>query len=158
MTAVANAYAEPMCNGFIPKIYVSYPILSFSKIECNAQDRCSRSMVVIDDFSADGAFIEKLREEAPIKVRKSGWSYGGHDHEENYFIQQIFENPWNRERSVLLICANDRTLFRRNFFTRKVIIPTYANGYHKYWNADALIYNGKYFSIPDWRTKKIDEI
>ena len=61
-------------------------------------------------------------------------------------------------RSVLLICANDRTLFRRNFFTRKVIIPTYANGYHKYWNADALIYNGKYFSIPDWRTKKIDEI
>lgn len=158
VTAVANAYAEPMCNGFIPKIYVSYPILSFSKIECNAQDWYSRSMVVIDDFSADGAFIEKLREEAPIKVRKSGWSYGGHDHEENYCIQQIFENPWNRERSVLLICANDRTLFRRNFFTRKVIIPTYANGYHKYWNADALIYNGRYFSIPDWRTEKIDEI
>lgn len=28
----------------------------------------------------------------------------------------------------------------------------------KYWNADALIYNGRYFSIPDWRTEKIDEI
>ena len=155
---VANAYSEPMCNGFIPKIYVSYPILSFSQIESNEQERCSRSMVVIDDFSAGGAFIEKLREEAPIKARKSGWSYGGHDHEENYCIQQIFENPWNRERSVLLICTNDRTLFLRNFFTRKVIVPTYANGYHKYWNADALIYNGKYFAIPDWRTERITEI
>lgn len=79
-----------MCNGFIPRIYVSYPILAFTQMECDEQERRSPCMIVIDDFSANNTFIEKLREKAPIKVTKSGWSYGQENHKENFCIQQTF--------------------------------------------------------------------
>lgn len=155
---VAKIFSEPVCNGFIPKIYVSYPICSFNEMNIDNEVKYYRSMIVIDDFSSDNSFVLKLRENAPIKVTKTGWSYGIEEHNENYCIQQIFENPWNTTRSVVLVSTNNCDYFHKNFFTRKMIIPTYANGHHKYLNADAIIFNGKYFGVFDWRTKTITEL
>lgn len=154
----ANAYSTPHCNGFIPRIYVSYPIITFDRAEQSDTIRESKSMIVIDDFSENSAFVSTLRENAPIKAKKNGWTYKEKTHEEHYCLQQIFENPWNPSRSVLLISTNDTALLRKNLFTRKIIVPTYANGYHGYWNVDALIFNGGYQTVFDTRVSEITKL
>ena len=37
-------------------------------------------------------------------------------------------------------------MLNKNFFTRKLIIPTYASGYHPYLNNMALIMNDRQYS------------
>lgn len=61
---------------------------------------------------------------------------------------QIMPNPHNPEYSVLYINTNNKELYCKNLFTRNLILPTYANGYHPYLNCEALIFSeGKYYSI-----------
>lgn len=155
---IADAYSNPRCNGFIPKIYISYPIISFSQAWQNDKVLESRSMVVIDDFSDESAFIIAIREKAPIRTTKDSWFYRNQEHREKYCLQQIFESPWNTSRSILLISTNNAAFLRKNFFTRKVVIPTYASGYHSHWNVDALIFNGEYQTVFDTRISNITKV
>ena len=147
--SIAQNYSNPSCNGFVSKIYVNYPIYQFNEFDNNN----SCNMVIIDDLSSDCTFIRKIRKHAKITYDKFGFEYGN-DWKGGYCLQQIIENPFNKNYCILLISANDITLLKKNLFTRKVIIPTYSSGYHKYWNNDALVYfKSNYYSAFEWGDK-----
>lgn len=144
--SIAQNYSMPSCNGFVSKIYVNYPIYQFSELNKNYDF----NMVIIDDLLSDCDFIRKIRKHAKIQYNDSGFKYGDTCIGE-YCLQQIIENPFNKDYCILLISTNNIKLLKKSLFTRKVIIPTYSNGYHKYWNNDALIYFGsKYYSVFEW--------
>jgi len=144
---IAKIYSEPQCNGFIPRIYVQYPIISYTKAlevkNCN-----NRSFVVIDDGS-DHPLLSKIREKAAIRTNNEGWCYKGISRKEQYCVHQIVNSPWDPSKNVHLISCNSLAALRKNMFTRRVVIPTYANGRHTYLNNDALIFNGRYYGICD---------
>ena len=61
----------------------------------------------------------------------------------DYVIMQIVENPCNSDMSVLYINTNNINLLSKHFFCRKMILPTYNNGFHPFLNNEALIFDGK---------------
>lgn len=145
--SIAQNYSMPNCNGFVSKIFVNYPIYQYDELTKSPD----YNMVIIDDLSLDKCFVQKIREHAKIKYNSSGFEYKGLLYNGDYCLQQIIENPFNKNYCILLISTNNISLFKKNLFTRKVIIPTYASGYHKYWNNDALVfYKSKYYSIIEW--------
>lgn len=147
MYSVAQKYSMPSCNGFISKIYVNYPIYQFSEL----QKTFDFNMVIIDDILSENNFIRRIRKHAKIKYNKSGFEYNDITYNEDYCLQQIIENPFNKNFCILLISTNNVDLLKKNLFTRKVIIPTYSNGHHKYWNNEALVYyKSKYYSVFEW--------
>lgn len=137
--AVALSYSEPHCQGFIPKVYIKYPIVNYDAL-INANDIADRSYVVIDDGS-NHALLCKLRLSARIAYDCHGWEYNGKKYIGQYCIQQIVNSPWNPSRNIHLISYNDEKMLRKNLFTRKLIIPSYVNGRHTYLNNDALIFD-----------------
>jgi len=61
---------------------------------------------------------------------------------------QVISNPYENERSILIISASNEKLLKKSIFTRKLIIPFNSNGLHDYLNNEALIYDGsKYYGI-----------
>ena len=57
----------------------------------------------------------------------------------DYCIMQITESPWNPERSVLHISTNNTELFKKHFFLRQMLLPSYVSAFHPYLNVSALI-------------------
>ncbi len=146
---VAAAYSEPYCNGFIPKVFIDYPIAAYDELYL-AEDHCERSYVVIDDLSDNGN-LKLFRENAHISVDREGWTYQGEVHSGRCCVMQIMNSPLNPSYSILLISCNDEKMLQRNIFTRKVIIPSYVNGRHQFWNNDALIFDESgYHAISDY--------
>lgn len=140
----ATAYSEPCCNGIIPKVYVRYPIIDYNEFEKLA-DRSQRSYIVLDNGD-DNLFLKQIREVAAIKCDKNGWAYRSEEHIGNYCVQQIVKNPWNPLRSIHLISYNSEAMLSKNIFTRKLVLPSYVNGRHKYLNNMALIYDANGYS------------
>ena len=133
----AIAYSEPYCNSIIPKIYVKYPVINYN--EFNVVDyKADRSFVVIDN-GEDNSVLSAIRAKAVVKCDREGWSYNGTRHVGKYCVQQIIENPWNPELSIHLISHNDEAMLNKNIFTRKLVIPSYSNGRHKYLNNMILV-------------------
>lgn len=141
--SVAKAYSEPYCSGFIPKLYIKYPIKTYEEL-LKSEDISERSYVVIDDGS-EHPLLTAIRDKANIKINIESWVYKNTEYRGKCCVHQIVNSPWNPARNIHLISYNDKDLLNRDLFARKVIIPTYANGRHSYWNNDALIFNGKQF-------------
>lgn len=155
INAVAVAYSEPYCNGFISKIYVKYPIVNYDELIC-ATDIAERSYVVIDDGS-DHSLLNEIRKKARVACTVSGWTYNGKVYQGKYCVQQIVNSPWNLERNIHLISYNDSMMLKKNLFTRKLVIPTYANGRHVFLNNDALIFDeAGYHGILDYSCDPIN--
>ncbi|HBT64477.1 MAG TPA: hypothetical protein DEB10_07450 [Ruminococcaceae bacterium] len=82
---------------------------------------------------------------------KSGFIYKNKRFNNEYVVMQVIPNPHDMDQSILYINSNQPRLFRQNLFTRKTILPSYANGLHPYWNNEALIFmNNKYYGIYEW--------
>ena len=64
---------------------------------------------------------------------------------------QIVENPFNKDFSVLYVTTNNHKFFKRQFFIRNMILPSYVSGFHPYLNSSALIFDEKgYHTILDY--------
>jgi hypothetical protein len=135
--ACAKAFSSPRTNGYNPVIAINYPIYYIGRLSENAVD-CNT--ILIDSGQLNHPLLQEIRNAAPIQMDESGYTYRGETTEEKYCIMQIFGNPMNPGNSVLYIRANDPSYFQKNLFTRQPILPTYASGYHPYWNNDALIF------------------
>lgn len=133
----AITYSEPFCNSIIPKIYVKYPVINYNEFNI-ADCKADRSFVVIDN-GEDNSVLSAIRAKAAVKCDREGWNYNGTRYVGKYCVQQIVENPWNSEMSVHLISCNDKAMLNKNIFTRKLVIPSYSNGRHKYLNNMILV-------------------
>lgn len=142
--------SAPETNAIANILNVKYPIITdnlFDKDTTFASD----SNIVFIDNNCGSNHSEQIKKLCKIKTDENGYSYKGYRYNGDYCIMQIIPNPKNEKHSVLYINTNNVNLFNRNLFTRKVIIPTYANGYNPFWNNDALIFDGKdYFRIFDY--------
>lgn len=144
---VSSVFAEPTTNGYNPKIYISYPVFSVCEIDSIPSDK---NLIIIDNNS-DSEVLKELRSLCPIKMTDEGYEYKGVSHPGPYCIMQVFAHPEDHKKSVLYINANDGDLYRKNFFTRTVITPSYINTQHPYINNVALIFDGeKYYRIYEW--------
>ena len=152
---VAIAYSEPHCNGFIPKVYIKYPIIDYDNV-CHAIDFTERSYVVIDDGS-NHPFLCEIRKKAKVICNSLGWIYKDKEYKGSCCVQQIVNSPWNQCRNIHLISYNDTTMLKKNLFTKKLIIPTYANGRHEFLNNDALIFDAAgYHKILDYGSDPVN--
>lgn len=152
--STAIAYSQPYCNGIIPKIYIQYPIVDYTELN-NAVDNAERSYVLIDDGS-DHPLLCDIRKNAKISCSASGWEYNGSVHHGKYCVQQIVNSPWNPSKNIHLISYNDDTMLKKNLFTRKLVIPSYSSGRHKYLNNDALIFDeAGYHGVLDYSCKLV---
>lgn len=151
----AAAYAEPNCNGFLSRVYVKYPIVSYEEWACTA-DLAERSYVIIDDGSPH-PLLEQIRQNTKVAVDRAGWTYNGAAHPGKCCVQQIVGSPWNPARNIHLIRCNDPAMLQKNLFTRKLVIPTYVSGRHRFLNNDALIFDEcGYHGILDYDSAPVD--
>ncbi len=134
----------PRSNGYRQAIDVQYPISQDWDIY---RKDGRRNFIILDDLT-DTDTLQDLRSHFPVQADRTGFTYLGKRYEGEYCLLQIIPHPDNQNNFILSVSCNDSTLLRKCLFTRKVIIPCYANGYHPYWNNEALVfYQGKYFRI-----------
>lgn len=147
MTKVANAFSHPVTNTFHPDIYVDYPIYATDHI-----GNCKNySLIVIDSNQEANTDLALIRAKLPIKMNTNGYSYKGNFYNGKYCIMQVIASPWDNDKSILYINTNDVNLYKRNLFTRTMIMPTYNSGRHPYLNGVALLFDGKkYSSLTEW--------
>lgn len=144
---------KPSTNTYDPSS-VEYPMYSTDdEVLCEEGFRNSNSFVVIDSLNdtENNSFLSTVRTNLHVICDKDGYEYLGRRYNCEYCIMQITENPWNCEKSVLHVTANNEKLFEKNLFTRQLILPSYISGFHPYLNIAALIFtNGKYYTIHDY--------
>lgn len=144
----AEAFSAPVTNGYDGTIYVRYPIVPAG--ELTAADKACH-LIVLDDLSGEGGWLSEVRARCPIRMDAAGITYRDQRREGAYCSMQVIPNPAAQERSILHIGVNDPALLRRNLFTRKVVIPSYLNGHHPYWNEEGLLYmDNTYYGIYEW--------
>ena len=108
----------------------------------------SCNIILIDCGHENDNYLQEIRRAAPIQMDDSGYTYAGDTVQGEYCIMQVIKNPFVSETSILYIRANNPAFLQKNLFTRQPILPTYASGYHPYWNNDALIFTSKgYYRI-----------
>lgn len=144
---VAPQFSKPISNGYNKEIFVSYPIYSFNEIDALP----SNKSVVIIDNNTKSEKLNNIRQLCPIQMDDLGYYYKDQFCKGDYCVMQVFAHPENNEYTILYINTNNIDLYKKNFFTRKLILPSYMNGYHPYLNNEALIFDGKqYFRIYEW--------
>lgn len=108
----------------------------------------SQSLVVLDNCSGRGEIPDAIRKNAVIKTDLCGYTYQDERYNGDYLIMQIVTHPTNPQNSILYINTNNEDLYSKCLFTRKLLLPAYANGYHEYLNSYALIFqNGRYMTL-----------
>lgn len=84
----------------------------------------------------------------PVQCSESGFTYHGETEIGKYIVLQAVANPHDCQHTILVVSSNDENLLARNIFTRRVILPFYVSGTHKYLNNQTLIYsNNRYKGI-----------
>lgn len=148
----AEKFSKPNNNSNHPQTYVEFPIINMS--DSVTSELFSDNNLIIIDHNTKSEVLEKIRVLCPIKTDEKGYIYKRKRINGQYCIMQIIKHPYFNEKSILYLNTNNTELLKRNLITRKIIIPSYANGYHPFWNNDALIYNGKdYFKIFEFGMK-----
>lgn len=149
----AMSFKKPTTSTYEPSS-AEYPVYSINDDILHCGDFLKdNSFVVLDslDYAEENYFLDTVKNNLHLICDKDGYEYLDNWYGCEYCIMQITENPWNREKSVLYICTNNETLFRKNLFVRQLILPSYVSGFHPYLNVVALIYtNGKYHTISDY--------
>lgn len=141
---ILNRFRSPETNGFYGGIRVSYPVLDVSSLESFP----AQSLVVLDNCSGRGEILDAIRKNAVIKTDLCGYTYQDEQYNGDYLIMQIVTHPTNPQNSILYINTNNEDLYSKCLFTRKPLLPAYANGYHEYLNSYALIFqNGRYMTL-----------
>ena len=131
-------------------------MVNYSELEAGIENS-DRSYVILDN-GEDNLLLKIIREKAIVLCGKRGWKYKEEEYNGKYCVQQIIESPWNPERSIHLISYNDENMLNKNIFTRKLVIPSYVNGRHKYLNNMVLIFDENGYSCIMDNTCGIDKL
>lgn len=142
MKEAAERFAHPFTNGYYPKAFVDYPVYS----ELKVPDHIFDYNLIVFDQGYGNAYAKRFRERLPVRYDASGYEYQGVYYEGEYVVMQVIPNPYNRRMSLLVISTNHEPLLKQHILLRKVVVPTYMNGLHKYWNNEILVFNGKIYS------------
>lgn len=147
LTHVASVFSNPKTNTAYTYIHANYPIKSMKDIDSFTDF----ALIIIDNNCCLNEKLSYIYKLLPIQMNDTGYIYKGIAVECKYCIMQVITNPWSSNKSILYINANDENLYNKNLFTRKLLMPTYGNGYHPYLNGVALLFDGdKYYSIREW--------
>ena len=150
----AESFAKPFTSGTDPVVYTNYPIYRDDDVPRHI---FAHNLILLDMLE-NNQYIKRLKDKLLVHYDDNGYEYNGTRVDADYVIMQVVPNPYNDTLSILIISANNENLLKRNLFTRKVVLPFYANGIHPYWNNEALIFDGKkYWGIYE-RGVDIEEI
>lgn len=150
---LANKYSHPNTSGYNPIIHVNYPILKDSEV---SKELIENNNIILIGTEKNNKLIYQTREDMPTQLLKNGYSYDGNSVYSDYCLLQIFQNPFNVNKKILVISYNNFALLKKSLFLRKVILPSYSNGIHDFLNNDALIFDGKkYFKVYTWGNRII---
>lgn len=142
---IAHNFAKPVTYGWDPVVYVNYPIINEDIL---TRDDLEKSNLIILGCKNNSQTVEIIKDKLPIKFDDYGYNYKDIYTKGDYCLILICSNPFNDNKKVLLIYANNHTLLKKGLFTRKLILPSYSNGLHLFLNNEAIIYNGiEYFVI-----------
>lgn len=147
----AEKFASPLTNGVIGAFDVNYPIDSIQNFDVNQNSNHNIIFINVDSnvLCMDQYYGTCL--EIPIKTDAKYFQYKETRYFGEYCVLQIIPNPYNNERSILLIHTNNEKLLARNFLTRNVIIPFMFNGFHPFYHNEAVImYEKRYYAIYEW--------
>ncbi len=153
----AEKFASPLTNGVIGTFDVNYPIDSIQNFDVNQNNSYNIIFINVDSnvLCMDQYYGTCL--EIPIKTDAKYFQYKETRYFGEYCVLQIIPNPYNNERSILLIHTNNEKLLTRNFLTRNVIIPFMFNGFHPYYHNEAVImYEKRYYAIYEWDNEIIE--
>lgn len=141
LKTVANNFVSPCTNGFDSGVYTEYPIKDTGDFDSE------KNAVFIDDLSRDN-IAEIIRPNLFVKLSKDGFEYDGKKYYGDYSIFQIIYSPFNKNKTILHVSTNNKSVMKKNLFLRKVILSFDFNGVNPYWNSEALIfYNNNYYVI-----------
>ncbi|MBE6563758.1 MAG: hypothetical protein E7655_00570 [Ruminococcaceae bacterium] len=144
LSACAEALARPSTMGHGGRIFVRYPIYGARDLP---EAEAEQALAVVD-CCRDLPLLNNLRKMAIVSTDQDGFSYGGERFDGPYCVMQVLQNPRNPAVSVLYINCNDSSMLKKNLFTRKMILPSYYNGFHPYLNNEALIFrDGQFFAV-----------
>lgn len=146
LTKVSKAFANPTTNTIV-ETNINYPIISMEEISNNLNN----ALTIVDSNCESNETLGFIRTKLPIQMDSKGYYYKGKTVQGDYCILQVIDNPWYNDKSILYINTNNRDLYAKNIITRKLMLPSYRNGYHPYLNGVALLFDGyKYLTIREW--------
>lgn len=143
MQRMAENFSLPVSNGYDPHIFVAYPIYQTSAVPNHI---FSHNLILLDQ-EMKNPYAHRIYDHLPVKYDRKGFTYQGKDYSGDYVLMQVIPNPFDRRLSILVVSYNSEEALRRHILLRKIIIPTYSNGIHKYWNNEILAFHcGKYLA------------
>lgn len=146
----ARNFSSPTTGSYDKRIFVNYPIYTPDSIDI---DEVKHSSIIVLDCNSGSEISEYLRERSEIQMNLDGFSYQGKEHRGKYNIMQILKHPYDPECTILYINSNDEKMYRRNLFTRELIIPMYCR-YHPFLsNAALIMVNNHYYRIFEYGCK-----
>lgn len=144
----AQVYSEPYVNSPDPNIYVQYPIIKSSSL--TLEQLKERSYIFFFCCASD-PLMDFLLEHLPIKVTKQGFSYQDQWYKGSYIIMQCIKNPWNNMEKLVVIDTNNVLLYKKFFFTKRLILTSNLTGYNVFLNSVAIIlYEQTYYIVKKW--------
>jgi len=138
---IADRFAHPCSNGYEAKIYVNYPIYR----EQDVPRQIFGYNLILFDNCYNNQYVKRLANCLPIQYDRMGYEYQGVRYDGDYVIMQVVQNPYDRNLSILVVSTNNQDLLKQHVLLRKVVIPTYSSGIHRFWNNEALISDGNQY-------------
>lgn len=153
-TNAAKNLSNPRTNTYEGVSSLTYPIIDSSDhILSNTEYYNGHSFIILEDVNSpiSNNIIYEIRNSLQVTPLSNGYKYKDKVFDGNYCIMQIVENPFNKDFSVLYVTTNNHKFFKRQFFIRNMILPSYVSGFHPYLNSSALIFDEKgYHTILDY--------
>lgn len=142
--SVASSLSSPFSNGLDSDVYVNYPIYNTIPDD-NIFEKYNWILFGLKQLNDQ--LRTQILDDCIVRCSNEGYYINGIKTVTDYVSMQILANPLNRENSILLIESNCTDLLKKHILLRKVVLPTYLSGLHKYWNCEALIFNGKNYLV-----------
>ena len=145
LSDIANAIRLPRSNTYDGGEAASYSFIDrdADKLK-DAEFLRGRSFAVVtkrpSEYTSDfAASVDRMLE---IHTDADGYEYRGARTDGPYCVMQIARSPWSPTCSVLHVSTNDEETARKNVFTKRILLPSYINAFHPYYNSCAMIFDG----------------
>lgn len=134
----ARRFCRPCCNGANDHIQVDYPLYE----DGETPEHLLGHHLVLLDVGGRNSLADLVRESLPVQGDSRGFTYLGERREGPYAAIQAVANPYDPRRTFLVISASSPEMLKKPIVLRRVVLPTYSNGLHPYWNNELLVYTG----------------
>lgn len=135
----ARGWAAPTLSAVTPQVYTNYPIVSVTSL---SESTLQRNLLCFD-VAGTNPLCQQLS--LPVNCDRDGYTYLGERVNGDYLVFQCTDNTYHPEHSVTVISTNNISFLKKNFFTRRLILPSYIGGLHPYLNREILIWDGRRF-------------